>query len=85
MSINSIHTPELTPELTPEMPTQTLIDILCKQLHYMPFPGAQGALYLDGNHATDFLQRYEILFRELEENEAIAVKSSRCTALVRLG
>jgi hypothetical protein len=72
MSIDSIHAPELSPEGS--TPTQRLIEGLRKQLHYMPFLGAQGAPYFDGKQATNFLQRYELLFCEFEENEAIAVK-----------
>jgi len=55
-------------------PTQTLIEGPRKQFHYMPVPGAQGAPYFNGKQATDFLQRYKLMFREFEEEESIAVK-----------
>src|SRR6266566_3217701 len=65
-----------TPELTPAgpTPTETLLEGLRKHLHHMPFPGAQGVPFFDGKQATDFLQRYELIFREFDEDEATAVK-----------
>jgi hypothetical protein len=76
MSNDSIHAPERTPELTPLISTQTqaFLEGLRKHLHNMPLPGTPGALYFDGKQATDFLQCYELMFREFDEPEGTVVK-----------
>jgi hypothetical protein len=76
MSQDSIHAPKHSPVLTPESmtPTQAHIEGPWKQFHHMPFSGAQGVPYFDSEQATNFLHLYELMFREVEEQESTAVK-----------
>jgi hypothetical protein len=76
MSNDSIDAPERTPELPPviSMQTEALLEGLRKHIHHMPFPGTPGVRYFNGKQATDFLPRYEFMFREFDETERSVVK-----------